>query len=172
MHDSYIANNESIDLVGYGKQSPNDFDNCYKRAPMKYSSKVIEKFVPTGPMILTTSLNTKVEPMAPNGCDGDSGAGFIKELPDKYIYLGAMGAGSWMNHNCNTWEEAKNESSINGSDPVYLFLNLIKEAENYVAANPYVAPLAEKSIKCVKGKKTKKISSANPKCPKGYRERV
>ena len=29
--------------------------------------------------------------------------------------------------------------------------------------------VAKKTIKCVKGKKTKKISGAKPKCPKGYK---
>jgi hypothetical protein len=31
-----------------------------------------------------------------------------------------------------------------------------------------VAP-TKKSITCVKGKKTKKVSGVNPKCPKGFK---
>jgi hypothetical protein len=31
-----------------------------------------------------------------------------------------------------------------------------------------VAP-TKKTITCVKGKKTKKVSGTNPKCPKGYK---
>ncbi len=171
LHDSLIAKNENVDLVGYGKQSPEDFDYCYKRAPMKYSSQITSKIIQTGQMIFTSTLNTKVGPMEPNGCDGDSGSGFVKVLPDKYIYLGAMGAGSWMNHNCNTWDDAKSETSINGSDPVYLFLDLIKQAEDYVKANPYVAPVIKKSIKCVKEKKVISVRNEFPKCPKGYKQK-
>jgi hypothetical protein len=30
---------------------------------------------------------------------------------------------------------------------------------------------AKKTIKCVKGKKTKKVTATNPKCPKGYKKK-
>jgi hypothetical protein len=89
-----------------------------------------------------------------------------------YIYLGANGAGAKTNHNCGSYLPFMNDETIAGSWPVYLYLDLIKQAEDYVAANPYVAPVVEKSIKCVKGKKTKKITSANPKCPKGFKEKM
>jgi hypothetical protein len=33
-----------------------------------------------------------------------------------------------------------------------------------------LTPVSKKSIKCVKGKITKKVTAANPKCPSGYKK--
>jgi hypothetical protein len=33
------------------------------------------------------------------------------------------------------------------------------------------APIAKKSITCVKGKTTKKVTATNPACPKGYKKK-
>jgi hypothetical protein len=36
-------------------------------------------------------------------------------------------------------------------------------------AKPVVPVVSKKTIVCVKGKTTKKVSGSNPKCPKGYK---
>ena len=71
-------------------------------------------------------------------------------------------------------------TTINGADPVYLYLDLIVQAEQYVKENPYSDPkirsmLPEKTgkkttIVCQKGSKTKKIKGIKPRCPKHYRK--
>jgi hypothetical protein len=33
------------------------------------------------------------------------------------------------------------------------------------------APIAKKSITCIKGKTTKKVTATNPACPKGYKKK-
>ena len=74
------------------------------------------------------------------------------------------------NSNCRSWEESLNKETINGADPVYQFLDLIKEAEKYVAEHPYKSPAKKTTINCVKNKVTKKVSGTNPVCPTGYKK--
>jgi hypothetical protein len=99
-------------------------------------------------------------------------------LSDKYIYLGAAGAGGFLNHNCATYEPWLNEESIAGADPVYLFTDLIAQAEKYVVDNPYVEPKTastgfnnKTTVICVKGKTKKKVTGLTPKCPKGFKKK-
>lgn len=170
LHDSFILNGETIDLVGYGAQSASDLNECpTDRSPMKYQSTITSKVINVGNQEWTATLNFKTAPGKPSGCDGDSGAGFYKEYSDRYLYLGATGAGAIDFHNCASWQEALSKEGIMGAWPVYLYLDLIKEAEEYVKANPYVAPSVNKSIVCKKGKKKRILTSENPKCPKGFK---
>ena len=85
--------------------------------------------------------------------------------------LGATGAGAKDFHNCASWQDGLTKEGIMGAWPVYLYLDLVKEAEDYVKANPYVAPVIKKSIICKKGKKKRFVTSDNPKCPKGYKKK-
>lgn len=179
LHEQYIQANESINLTGYGAQAKDQVGKlCENRRPSSYQSSITGKSVSAGSYSWTATLNTKVAPGMPNLCDGDSGAGYTKLLPDKYIYLGAAGAGSMNQHNCESWPQALTYESINGADPVYLFLDLIAEAEKYVADNPYIEPKTNSAgfnnkitITCVKGKTIKKVSAVNPKCPKGFNKK-
>jgi len=179
LHDQYIQSNELINLTGYGTQLREQAgQECENRRPSSYQSTITSKIVSTGNVSWTSILNTKVAPGMPNLCDGDSGAGFTKLLSDKYIYLGAAGAGSINQHNCETWPPALNSESINGADPVYLFTDLIAQAEKYVIDNPYVEPKSNSAgfnnkitITCIKGKTTKKVTGITPKCPKGFKKK-
>lgn len=179
LHEEYIQANETINLTGYGAQAKDQVGKlCENRRPSSYQSFITSKSVSAGSYSWTATLNTKVSPGMPNLCDGDSGAGYTKLLPDKYIYLGAAGAGSMNQHNCESWPQALTYESINGAYPVYLFSDLIAEAEKYVADNPYVEPKSKNTgfdtkitITCVKGRSTKKISGITPKCPGGYKKK-
>ena len=179
LHQQYIQSSEQINLTGYGTQLPEQAGReCENRRPSSYQSPITSMNISSGNMLFTTTLNTKVSPGMPNLCDGDSGAGYTKLLPDKYIYLGASGAGSINQHNCSTYLPALNQEAINGADPVYLFKDLIAEAEKYVADNPYVEPKTNNAgfnnkttITCAKGKSTKKVTGLTPKCPKGFKKK-
>lgn len=172
LHNKYIESGEYIESTGYGAQKAEELrQRCDNRKPMKYSSKIIGKNVYPNGFIYTAMLNFNVGVGKPNLCDGDSGAGYVKEFSDKYVYLGAAGAGSWMNHNCETWDEARYKETINGSDPVYLFLDLIKQAEDYVKANPYIEVKKAKKIlfSCINKNTIKQFKKYKKKCPKGYK---
>jgi hypothetical protein len=179
LHQQYINSGEQIDMSGYGRQTPEDMKN---NSPCKdyssFQSKVIGSDFSTGGPRWTTTLNTRVGIGMPNLCDSDSGSGYTKIFPDKYIYLGAAGAGSWDQHNCASWEPNINRETTNGAYPVYLYKDLIAEAEKYVVDNPYVAPKTtntgfnnKTTITCVKGKTKKKVTGLTPKCPKGFKKK-
>ena len=179
LHDQYIKNMEQISLTGYGYQTINDHRKCNEgRNPSSFTSTIIDRVFNAGNQIWTTTLNTQVEGYKPNMCDGDSGSGYVKLTEGKYVYLGASGAGSYRNHNCEDYPTAMGMTTINGADPVYLYKDLIAEAEKYVADNPYIEPKTNNAgfnnktiIICIKGKTTKKVTGLTPKCPKGYKKR-
>ncbi len=72
-------------------------------------------------------------------CDGDSGSGYVTITESKYIYLGASGAGSYLNHNCENYLPYLGQTTTNGADPVYLYLDLIKQAEKYLQESEALA---------------------------------
>ena len=173
LHEKYIASSEKISLMGYGAQDKGQMlnsGNCSKREPKIFASEITQKTIDANPFNWTSTLNFRVGPSMPNLCDSDSGAGYIKLLPDKYIYLGAAGTGALNNPNCGSWEDALNKETINGADPVYQFLDLIREAEKYVADHPYNVPVKKITITCTKNKISKKIAGTNPTCPTGFKK--
>jgi len=65
-----------------------------------------------------------------------------------------------------------------GSVAAYDYLDLIAQAEKYVADNPYIEPKSKTAgfnnkitITCVKGRTTKKVSGTTPKCPVGFKKK-
>jgi hypothetical protein len=179
LHDQFMKSNEQINLSGYGAQlREHSGRECINRSPSSYQSTITTKEIATGNYSWSATLNLKVGPGMPNLCDGDSGAGYTKLLPDKYIYLGAAGAGGFNQHNCETWLPNINSESINGADPVYLFTDLIAQAEKYVADNPYIEPKTKNTgfnnkitITCLKGTTARKVSGITPKCPVGFKKK-
>ena len=177
LHQQYINAGEQVDLSGYGRKTTEDMKNnspCNEYS--SFQSKIIEKNFSTGGPRWTTTLNTRVGVGMPNICDSDSGSGYTKIFPDKYIYLGPIGS-SWDNHNCGSFEPNLNRETTNGGEPVYLYKDLIAEAEKYVADNPYVEPKSNNAgfnskttITCAKGKTTKKVTGLTPKCPRGFKK--
>jgi hypothetical protein len=171
LHDQYIANREEISLKGYGANDVNSLNKtCDLITPKSMVSRISSKIESEPGLEWTARLNFRVGVQQPNICDGDSGAGYVKLLPNKYIYLGAQSS-SINNHNCMSHEPASQKESLNGTDPVYLYADLVKQAEDYVKANPYVAPVVKKTITCKKGKRVKFVEAENPKCPKGYKQK-
>jgi len=179
LHEQYINSGEDVDYSGYGRQTPEEMrTQATCNSFSSFSSKVTSKVVNTGGFRWTATFNTKVGVGMPNMCDSDSGGGFSKIMADKYIYLGAAGAGSWDNHNCASWEPDLSKETINGADPVYLYKDLVAEAEKYVSDNPYIEPKSTSSssnkkstITCYKDKTSKKVTGVNPKCPVGYKKK-
>ena len=99
-------------------------------------------------------------------CDGDSGSGYFYNSNGEFTYLGTM-MGLLGSPNCgiDTWTD----SAVGPFRPIYLDVNLIKQAEQYVSDNPYIEKPPKKILVCTNGKKTKNIFGINPKCPSGFR---
>jgi hypothetical protein len=171
LHQSFIDSAESVKFSGYGATKSQELGkSCDNRQPYSHEATVINKNIYTDRLIWTSTLNVKVNAGMPNTCDGDSGSGYIKHYFDKYIYLGAVGSGGWQNHNCGSYEPFLNLDSVGGADPVYLFKDLIAEAEKYVADNPYIEN-KKNIIICIKNKTIKKIIAINPACPAGFKKK-
>ena len=79
-----------------------------------------------------------------------------------------LGAGSYLNHNCENYLPYLGQTTTNGADPVYLYLDLIKQAEDFVAQQVVAG---KSTIQCIKGKVVKKVTAIKPVCPKGYKKK-
>lgn len=167
----YLNSSEIITVVGFGAQDPFDINNyncTLSREPKRFTTNLYDKKVLLGGgEVWSAPMNFSTEPMMPSYCDGDSGAGFVKVLPDKYVYLGAVGAGGYKGHNCGSNPSGLKEGSIAGSWPVYLYKELITQAEAYVKSHP----VKMKTITCKKSKVSKKVTDVEPKCPVGFKKK-
>jgi hypothetical protein len=182
--DNLISKNEFIETSGYGYQ-----DNSRQNKPGTEPKKARFQLVS-----FETGMKTVNEwkqkwyrsyfqedaafvKLPKNGaapCDGDSGSGYFYNDNGKFTYLGVM-MGILGSPNCGleTWTD----TAVGPFRPVYLDVGLVKLAEKFVADNAYVEPKVtnsfsnkKTSISCVKGKTTKKVTGANPKCPVGYKK--
>jgi hypothetical protein len=121
-------------------------------------------------------INLVQSELGGSGCDGDSGSGVYVLRGDEKIYLGPYGSHSMGVKNCGDpgfWGPTGNVSNI---EPVFNHLDLISSAESYVAEKIAKERAdserpKKKTIVCVKGKQSKKVTAVNPKCPKGYKKK-
>ena len=129
-------------------------------------------------------------------CGGDSGGSVTTTYKGEEIYLSVTPNG--MNgYACGAAGYYDGKGGIGYASPIYDHLDILKQAEDFVAAalaqeaiekakaksaaNPTptpsstpitkpIAPLKKSTITCVKGATGKKITGLNPKCPKGYKK--
>ena len=112
----------------------------------------------------------------PQGCPVDSGGPITTAYKGDLLYLGQGLAGANV-YACGAGGAKSKENDPNSFgwfSPIYKHLDLLKEAEAFVAqqvtAKKSVTDKPAPSITCVKGKVTKKFSGPNTKCPKGYKK--
>jgi hypothetical protein len=106
-------------------------------------------------------------------CGGDSGGSLTTTYNGKLLYLANIGTAERI-YACGQSPSFDGRGGINYSQPIYMYADLIKEAEAFVAnqiANEKSATTPSKGIKCVKGATTKIIKGANAKCPAGFTKR-
>jgi hypothetical protein len=113
----------------------------------------------------------------PQGCPGDSGGPITTTYKGDLIYLGQGLAGANV-YACGAGDAKSKENSLDSFgwfSPIYKHLDLLKEAEAFVAqqvtAKKSATSKPAASITCVKGKVTKNFSGPNAKCPKGYKKK-
>ena len=178
-----------IKMHGYGEY----IERCDANEKLPCTSKYQKTFQPRS---LTTILRTlqEVEAIvgyerkqlenhlimnngkAGFGCSGDSGGSITSTYKDELIYMATTPNG--MNaYSCGASGDYDGKGGINYASPVYKHFDIVREAEDYVAAAlakeaEAKAALAKKksTITCVKGKTSKKVTGVNPKCPKGYKK--
>ena len=113
-----------------------------------------------------------------SGCPGDSGGGLTTTYKGEVIYVG-QGISTGMNfYACgatNTPANEKHPREMGFISPVFKHLDLIKQAEAFLAQQVTDKKSATNkpasSITCVKSKLTKKVSGPNAKCPNGYKKK-
>jgi hypothetical protein len=106
-------------------------------------------------------------------CGGDSGGSLTTTYNGKLLYLANIGTADRI-YACGQSRNFDGRGGVNYSQPIYKYLDLIKEAEEFVAkqiASEKTAASAKTGIKCVKGKTVKIFKGANAKCPSGYTKR-
>ena len=111
-------------------------------------------------------------------CPGDSGSGTTATYKGEVFYVG-QGISTGMNfYACgatNTPANEKHPREMGFISPVFKHLDLIKQAEDFVAqqvtGKKSATSKPASSITCVKGNLTKKVSGPNAKCPKGYKKK-
>ena len=107
----------------------------------------------------------------PQGCPGDSGGPITTVYKGEALYLG-MGLDAGNVYACGAGDSKSKENdpdAFGWFSPIYKHLDLLKEAEAFVAQQAPTQVKTKVSINCVKGKLLKKVSAAKPKCPAGYK---
>ena len=116
-------------------------------------------------------------------CSGDSGGPITTTYNGAILYLG-QGLNGMNVYACGAGDSKTKENdadSFGFFSPIYKHLDLLKEAEAFVAQQS--APVAstkktvtipnrkKTTITCTKGKVTKKVTATKPKCPKSYKKK-
>jgi hypothetical protein len=99
-------------------------------------------------------------------CSGDSGGPVTAVYKGTSYYLGIALSGANVRA-CGAGRVNDPTKPYGYFSPVYKHLDLIKAAEDFIKVNS--ATTSKTTITCSKGKSVKKISGANPKCPKGFK---
>jgi hypothetical protein len=107
-------------------------------------------------------------------CGGDSGGSLTSTYNGEILYLANIGTADQI-YACGQSRIFDGRGGINYSQPIYKYLDLIKEAEAFVAEqirNEKSKVAAKKAtITCVKGKAKKKVTGMNPVCPSGFKKK-
>jgi hypothetical protein len=107
-------------------------------------------------------------------CGGDSGGSLTSTYNGEILYLANIGTADRI-YACGQSRIFDGRGGINYSQPIYKYLDLIKEAEAFVAEqvrNEKSKVAAKKAtITCVKEKAKKKVTGMNPVCPSGFKKK-
>lgn len=176
--DQYFNNNIKISTVGYGRQKVGHGFND-DTFPQYAEFPLVSKLMAADKVKMVwqyegierkygMTIHVLQIPGGPSSCGGDSGSPFFVKEGEDFVYLGplAWGIGGIPNCSGDPWKD----EMYMGSVAAYDYLYLIEQAENYVGGNTVEMAVANKTtIKCIKNKKIKNITSIKPKCPKGYK---
>ena len=144
---SFIREKAPVEMVGYGLQNeaqrtdPLAWSN---RSPHKMTSVLVsgadirkyysdnQGFIRPNQTILDLGVpNTE---KTGSNCDGDSGSGFFVQKGDTRYYIGAVGGSQAGITNCfSSIARFAPGGGMSGITPTHKFMNMIKEAEDFVA---------------------------------------
>jgi hypothetical protein len=185
---TWKKNKAEVKMVGYGLQSAEMrkvLDVHGQSRPRIDPNLITTKFIDDAEAqtILSRSLPPggtyvddmyfETKPGVASTCDNDSGGGwFVQEGSTRY-YLGAA-SGAWGIPNCGKDGNWNPNGAITSASAAIRFMDVIKQAEDFIKANPEKtvkqAKPAIKTITCIKNKSSKTVKGTNPVCPKGYKD--
>ncbi|MGI9144061.1 MAG: trypsin-like serine protease [Candidatus Planktophila sp.] len=120
-------------------------------------------------------------------CPGDSGGATTVTIEGTEYYVGTTPTGFWYGSNCGATPGSGLQITLGYTAPVFKFLNLIQQAQNFVDSNPVLASTPTKTnqnktvpkeqkknsvIFCTKDKTTIKIKKTSQICPKGFKKKL
>lgn len=153
--DELRLSGSTVSVGGYGYQSADDRNTDYSRTPRRVEPKISHHKFANGDYLapaMTAQAAAwpgfkrpkdvpdylKYHVYAPLGgpstCDGDSGSGYFVEASGETIYLGTQGFHLGI-PNCGI-DDPIGIIPLQGINPVYPYLDLIREAEEWVALHP------------------------------------
>lgn len=106
-----------------------------------------------------------------SSCPGDSGSGMTTTYKGEVIYVGQAFSSGMNFYACGASNAPANEKhprELAVFSPIYKHLDLIKQAESFIAKQVVTG---KTTIQCVKGKTVKKVTAVKPVCPKGYKKK-
>ena len=144
---SFLKNSSKVQMIGYGLQSPSQRSNPRSeyRSPHRMVSYLVDKSQLESFYRLNTwhipPNQTILDFGVPNSqtlgsmCDNDSGAGFFVEVEKTRYYLGTVGGLGWAIPNCRSdgSQSFGIGGGMSGFTPAHRFLDLIRNAESFVA---------------------------------------
>ncbi len=139
----------------------------FPRSPTGIMKLVAPSYFPWMSPHTITSLANETLVSENFGCSGDSGGPVTIVYKGTPYYLGSA-LNSSNTRSCGAGRVDDPTKAYAYFSPVYKHLDLIKAAEDFIEANP--ATTSKTTITCSKSKSVKKISGANPKCPKGFKK--
>lgn len=191
-----IANKISVRMHGYGEYvdrcMAGDTPPCRKTERSSELPRSLSSFLVTRaeaeaamgyPLSNLANHLTILNGRTGFGCPSDSGGSITATYRSQEIYLGPTPNGNGV-YACGASGQMHSSGGVNYSSPVYKHLDILKEAEEYVVgqraresaaaskvAEEKVSSNKKKTISCFKGKKIKKVTAMNPKCPAGYKKK-
>ena len=139
------------------------------------AQSILKEGLPPGGSYLD-DMYFELKPGIPSVCDNDSGSGWFVEEGSTRFYLGAASS-AWGIPNCGRNGIWAPSGALASATAAHRLIELVKEAEDFVRANPEPredmkpAKVLTKKITCVKKKLTKTVKGINPVCPKGYTDK-
>lgn len=177
-----------VDLCGPSETPPcktNRLTSSLVPRSAEATLRLAEDFAQLTPYPLPTRFADQLLFFSPGKtgmCAGDSGGSLTTIYNGKLLYLSNIGTGGWT-YGCGMNGGYDGKGGFQYSSQIYKQLNLIRQAEAFVAEQIAIEEAKAKAeaetsskkvkvtIQCVKGKVMKKVSAVNPKCPKGYKKK-
>ena len=178
----WIKQESSVLHVGYGCTALVDAPPCGKTSPTanEFETQLLSQVPQQFASLTPNSFSMTKISVDKTICGGDSGSPLLKKVGNNWFYIGAQSSsnGAGCTKTCNI-------QCVATQGLAFYNTNLVNEAFKYAGAklpestptptaNPVVTTKAsqkKRTITCVKGKTTKKVTAVNPKCPSGFKRK-